>query len=120
MNDVEIERIKAMEMSLSKMNSKDKIEINTKEIGEDYAKVLQEIFDIRKKRRVLYGDTYIEMPSIGHYYHAFNKMKRLKYNIESGNKIDANKKYESAKDNAIDIINYIIFYLIMIEKEKLK
>jgi len=87
-------------------------------VGEDYAKVLQEVIEIRKKRRSLYGDTYVEMPSVGQFWHCFNKIKRLRYNIENLNTSD--KKYESAKDNAIDVINYMIFFLIMLEKEKQK
>lgn len=93
--------------------------INSKDIGEDYAKILQEVIEIRKKRRSLYGDTYVEMPSSGQFWHCFNKIKRLRYNIEKINQ-NSSKKYESAKDNALDVINYMIFFLIMLEKEKTK
>ncbi len=87
------------------------------QVGEEYYNVVKDIFSIRSKRRELYGDTFNEMPSVGHFWHAFNKLKRLRYNIEFGNAIPSHKKYESAKDNAIDVINYMIFFLIMIEEE---
>jgi hypothetical protein len=31
--------------------------------------------------------------------------------------IPADKKYESAKDNALDVINYMIFFLILLDIE---
>jgi hypothetical protein len=88
--------------------------------GKEYAEVLTKVLEIRKKRRSLYGDSYQEMESLGHYYHAFNKIKRLKVQLMSelktGNINSSN--YEKIEDNAIDIINYMIFFLIMREKEK--
>ena len=83
------------------------------DVGNEYKEVLEEVVRVRSQRKKLYGDSYSEMDSLGHAYHAQNKIKRLMFNIKSGN-----KNYESAKDNALDIINYMLFFLIMLEKEK--
>jgi hypothetical protein len=92
--------------------------IKPDELGEFYAKAFSKILAIRKQRRSLYGDSYEEAPSICHYWHAFNKLKRLQtqLKIEQENGKE-NTNYEKIEDNAIDIINYMIFFLALREKE---
>ena len=55
------------------------------------------------------------MPAVGHYWHSFNKMKRLRVQLDAENKTGNinTLNYEKIEDNAIDIINYMIFFLIM-------
>ena len=90
------------------------IQLKQTDFGEEYISVLWSILEIRKARRSLYGDTFKEMPSLGHYYHAFNKMHRLQMQLTNelkSGKVNT-KNYEKIEDNAIDIINYLIFFLI--------
>ena len=95
------------------------MEIKDEDVGKEYLNILNKIFEIRKKRKSLYGDSYNEMPSEGHFWHCFNKIKRLRVQLDaekkSGNVNVLN--YEKIEDNAVDIINYMLFFLIMREKE---
>jgi len=85
---------------------------------DDYQKIIEKILKIRKERKSLYGDSYNEMESLGHYFHAFNKFKRLRHQLDLElNHINLANNYEKVDDNVIDIINYLIFFLIMREKE---
>lgn len=91
----------------------------TEELGKDYSETLNKILEIRKQRRTLYGDSYNEMQSLGHYFHALNKLKRLQVQLMKelkSSEVNTNN-YEKIEDNAIDIINYMIFFLIMRNKE---
>ena len=96
------------------------MEIKDEDVSKEYLEILQKIVNIRIKRRSLYGDSHTEMPAVGHYWHSFNKMKRLRVQLDAENKTGNinTLNYEKIEDNAIDIINYMIFFLIMREKEQ--
>lgn len=94
----------------------EKIEDVRELAGEEYLNNLFEAVNVRIDRRKKYGDSYRDMDSLGHYYHAYNKFHRLNTQLESDD--TSQEFYEKIDDNIIDIINYLVFMLVQRKREK--
>lgn len=83
-------------------------------MDKDYSKALKKVVKIRNERQKIYGDSW-KTSFISNYYQIRNKIDRLTILLDS-----KRNEYESKEDTLIDLINYSLFALAMLEKEKKK
>ena len=82
------------------------MEINTTEIGGEYMEVLKNIIEIRKERRINYGDSFMKSTANNLLVMAKEKILRFETSI--------NPK----EDDLIDSVNYIIFSICVMRLKK--
>ncbi len=92
------------------------MKINKEEIGKKYGDALQKVIDIRMQRKKLYGDTFLDDSLQFNALKIQDKIKRLLMNIENNN-IVSKDKYENAMDSLLDICNYSLFAIAIIQKQ---
>ena len=91
------------------------IKIIEDEVGIDYLNAIEKAIAIRKQRRTIYGDKFMEDSVQFLLLTIENKMKRLKGNIE--NNIVVNN-VENAEDSILDAVNYLLFLDCVIRPKK--
>ena len=70
-------------------------------LGKEYCNTVEEVLSIRENRREIYGDSFIFSSSHNLFVMVEEKLNRYKLALK---KID--------EDDLIDVINYLIFYII--------
>jgi|WetSurMetagenome_2_1015567.scaffolds.fasta_scaffold213540_2 hypothetical protein len=84
----------------------DPIIITEQEVGKEFLIVLEKLVTIRRDKRHIYGDTFIDDGMMFLIMQLENKIKRIKLHIE--NKTEINN-VEKALDNALDMGVYSLF-----------
>lgn len=92
------------------------MEINEKTVGANYFRALKKALQIRLNRKKIYNDNYSEYGKEGLFWLLMVKMIRLKQQHQK----PINNNYEKEEDTLIDIINYAIFLLDILERGKQK
>lgn len=85
--------------------------IKSEDVGKEFLESLQEVIEIRKSRRLQYGDSYLEDDEIFLRLQIENKLKRLKINFENEKVSFIKEKRENALDSLKDLVNYSIFLI---------
>ncbi len=98
-----------------------KLEIKEEEVGREYFQQLKKVIAIRKERRLLYMDSFLqEMPEE---LMSIVNGKRKRFEILYSHK-DRKRNFNvmrKIKDEIYDMINYLLFLVCVIEKkEKIK
>lgn len=91
----------------------DKLTISKKYVGEDWLKVLKKVVAMREDRAKIYGNDWINEPLDYDMWMLYGKVKRAMPMMKDGG-----NHYEKLEDTLIDLINYSLFALAKIEKEK--
>ena len=92
------------------------ITLKESEFGKEYLEALEEMLKIRKQKRIVYGDVFLTDDLLFLKYQAENKLKRLTAQMNSGELKELKENTETAKDSAIDIINYMLFFVAKVNK----
>ncbi len=92
------------------------IKINEDEYGKEFIEALENVLEVRKKKRLVYKDTFMSDDIQFLCYQIDNKIKRLKLQIENGELKELQENTETAKDSCIDIVNYALFLIAKINR----
>ena len=87
------------------------LKITESDYGKEFLEALENVLEIRKKKRIVYGDAFMCDDMLFLKYQIENKIKRFNAQIISGELIDTNENSETAKDSCIDIVNYSLFLI---------
>jgi len=90
--------------------------INEKDVGKEFLEALEEVLKIRIQKRKVYSDTFLDDDMLFLKYQAENKLKRLSMQMQNGELKELKENTETAKDSAIDIVNYMIFLICKINR----
>lgn len=90
--------------------------LNKDLLGERYTLALKKALDIRVERKKIYDDNYEEYGKDGLFWLLMVKSIRLKQQHLK----PTNNNYEKEEDTLIDMINYCVFLLDLLDKEKEK
>jgi len=88
-----------------------KLTINPNEVGKEYLEELKKIIEIRKDRRLIYGDSFLQ-ERIDNLL-AIIDGKEKRFAVLRGKEL----KHEKVLDEARDICNYWIFILCLLNKK---
>ncbi len=89
---------------------------NEKKYGKEYLAALNLILKVREDRRNIYGESWQDMSTQECYFHLKNKFERLTI-LKENKKIN---NYENIQDTLIDLANYTLFMLAILQKQKKK
>lgn len=92
----------------------DSILISKEEIGIEFAKSIEHLLNIRKDKKLIYGDTYLDDEKEFLFMQMQNKLKRI--NLHLQNKTEINN-IEKAEDNCVDLAIYSLFLLTKLRYE---
>ncbi len=87
--------------------------IDKNEVGSEFYEELVKMINIRKERRKIYHDTYLEDTLEFLLLQIENKIKRIKMHIQNSTELNS---IEKAEDNALDIGNYSLFLAAILKK----
>jgi len=90
-----------------------KIQINEDEVSLPYLESLEKAVNIRKQKRSIYKDEYLNDSIQFLILTIENKIKRIKGHIENDTIIN---DIEKCEDNILDAVNYLIFLNCVINK----
>lgn len=90
-----------------------KLVVNENNVDKDYLAALKKITDVRKKRKDVYGNSW-KTTFIENFYQIKNKFERLKMMIDNN---AIKNSYETAEDTLIDLCNYSLFALHLLDNE---
>lgn len=90
------------------------MEIKKDEVGEKYYEALKKMIEIRKDRRKIYGDTFLEDSKDFLLMQIENKIKRIRLHITNQTEINDTEK---AEDNSLDIANYALFLACILNRK---
>ncbi|MAG47095.1 hypothetical protein CL617_00690 [archaeon] len=85
------------------------------EVSEPYVETLEKVIDIRKDRRRIYKDEYINDSIDFLILIIENKMKRIRQTINDDKIVN---DIEKCEDSILDAINYLIFLNCVINKNE--
>lgn len=91
------------------------MEISMKDVGDDFYFALKKLVDIRKDKKQIYGDTYLEDTETFLLMQCENKLKRLKLHLQNGTQ---DNRVEKALDNALDLSIYALFLASKLEEKE--
>ena len=91
-----------------------KIQINEDEVSLPYLESLEKAVNIRKQKRSIYKDEYLNDSIQFLILTIENKIKRIKGHIENDTIIN---DIEKCEDNILDAVNYLIFLNCVINKQ---
>ena len=92
------------------------IKIKESEVGKEFVEALDEVLKIRIQKRKVYSDAFLDDDMLFLKYQAENKLKRLSMQMQNGELKELKENTETAKDSAIDIVNYMIFLICKINR----
>lgn len=92
----------------------EKINVTESEIGQAFLDSLAHLIEIRKDKRTIYGDTYLEDSNDFLLMQMQNKLKRITLHLQ--NKTEVNN-VEKAEDNCVDLAIYSLFLLTKLRLE---
>ena len=92
------------------------IKIKESEVGKEFVEALVEVLKIRIQKRKVYSDAFLDDDMLFLKYQAENKLKRLSMQMQNGELKELKENTETAKDSAIDIVNYMIFLICKINR----
>jgi len=90
--------------------------IKESEVGKEFVEALDEVLKIRIQKRKVYSDAFLDDDMLFLKYQAENKLKRLSMQMQNGELKELKENTETAKDSAIDIVNYMIFLICKINR----
>lgn len=90
------------------------MQIDENDLGIEYVGALNKVLEIRKNRKQLYQNTFLEDEYDFLIMKLQDKLKRAKINLTSEN--ISNHSYESVEDSLIDLCNYAIFTIAKINR----
>lgn len=88
--------------------------ITSEDVGEDFLFYLNKLVKIRKDKRLIYLDTYLEDEKDFLLSQLENKIKRIKLHLQNNTK---NNNIEKAEDNCLDAAIYALFLCSVINNE---
>ncbi len=89
------------------------ITINSDDVSLPYLKALEKAIKIRKDKRSIYKDEYLNDSIEFLMLTIENKLKRIKMNISNNTVIN---DVEKCEDNILDAVNYLLFLNCVIKK----
>ena len=91
------------------------MKITSEELGNEFFKFLNKLIQIRKDKRLIYGDSYLEDTREFLISQIENKLKRVKLHINNNTQVN---NIEKAEDNCLDLAIYSLFLCSNLEDKK--
>ena len=91
--------------------------VKEEEVGLHFLDILEKMVQIRKDRRKIYHDTFLEDEPVFLLAQLSNKIKRLKLHLENHTEVN---NIEKGEDNALDSAIYSLFLAIVLRAYRLK
>jgi hypothetical protein len=86
-------------------------------LGLEFVEALKKVLNVRKNKRLQYGDAYLNDDILFLKFQIENKLKRLTIQFENNKLKNGLVHEETAIDSLIDLANYAIFMIAVINKK---